>query len=257
MPRKPRLKSRSGIYHVIYRGANRQEIFHDEDDNMQFLATILRYKQSSNLKVFAWCMMNNHVHLLLKEGNEDLSLTLKRISVSFAYYYNAKYRTSGHLFQDRFRSENVESREYFFTVIRYIHQNPVKAGIVQRVDEWNWSSCQGYDGKNIYPVGLLDYDFALELVSNDILTARERFKEFNQRKNSDICLEDEHKVRMTDEDARLAIRGVLGAIEIPQVKSMTKVERDSLLRKVKELDGLSQRQAARILGVSASLINRT
>ena len=104
---------------------------------------------------------------------------------------------------------------------------------------------------------MLDYDFVLGLVSNDIIKARERFKEFNQRKNSDVCLEEEHNVRMTDEEASLAIRDILGIVEIPQVKSLPKVERDNLLRKVKKLHGISQRQAARILGVSASLINRS
>lgn len=240
----------------MYRGANRQEIFHDDEDNMKFLETILRYKQTSEMKVFAWCLMNNHVHLLLKEGNEELSLTLKRITVSFVHYYNSKYRTTGHLFQDRYRSENVDSRRYLFTVIRYIHQNPVKARITQQADEWNWSSCHDYYGENSCPEGLLDYDFVLGLVSNDVKQARESFKEFNERKNSDVCLEQEYKVRMTDEEARWAIRDILGIIEIAQVKSLPRMQRNNLLMKVKGLEGVSQRQAARILGVSASLINR-
>lgn len=93
-------------------------------------------KKKSKYEMYAWCLMNNHVHLLLKEGIEPISTTMKRIGVSFVWYYNGKYNTNGHLFQDRFKSEKVESDQYLLTVIRYIHQNPVKAGIVKSVDEW-------------------------------------------------------------------------------------------------------------------------
>lgn len=135
--------------------------------------------------------MSNHIHLLLKEGNEELSITMKRIGVSFVHYYNWKYRTTGHLFQDRFKSENVETNRYLLTVVRYIHQNPVKAGIVNRIDEWNWSSCDGYYGEGAsYLRGLLDRDLVLGMFSNDTKIAIEKFKEFNERKNNDACLED-------------------------------------------------------------------
>ena len=127
MPRGPRVKSISGIYHVMLRGANRQEIFHDDIDCMRFLEIIEKYKKVSGMKVYAWCLMNNHVHLLLKEGIEDLSITMKRIGVSYVTYYNLKYNTTGHLFQDRFRSENVESNVNLFRVIRYIHQKTSKS----------------------------------------------------------------------------------------------------------------------------------
>jgi len=90
MPRKARVKSASGIYHVMLRGANRQEIFHDDDDCIKFLDTLKKYKMKTEMEVYAWCLMSNHVHLLLKEGNEDISITMKRIGVSFVAYYNWK-----------------------------------------------------------------------------------------------------------------------------------------------------------------------
>ncbi|WP_308211980.1 transposase [Neobacillus cucumis] len=120
MPRVARVKSWSGIYHVMLRGANRQEIFHEEEDCLTFLRILERYKIKSELKIFAWCLMGNHVHLLVKEGNEPLSTTMKRIGVSFVSYYNWKYQTNGHLFQGRFRSENVEDVRYILTVVSYI-----------------------------------------------------------------------------------------------------------------------------------------
>ncbi len=108
MPRRARLKSASGIYHIMLRGANKQEIFHDDEDCRYFLTTIKRYKVISGMDIYGWCLMNNHVHLLLKEGQEEIATTMKRIGVTYVYHYNCKYKTVGHLFQDRFKSENVE-----------------------------------------------------------------------------------------------------------------------------------------------------
>lgn len=255
MPRKARVKSRSGIYHIMLRGVNRQEIFHDDADCKKFLKIIQKYKVKSELKIYAWCLMGNHVHLLLREGNESISNTMKRIGVSFVSYYNWKYRTTGHLFQGRFKSESVENVDYLLTVTRYIHQNPVKAGIVNRVDDWRWSSCLGYYGQNYFPALLLDEGLILGMLSENQTIAKEKFKVFNEERNSDECL-DEHifRRRKTDEEAKLEIKQLLGPIEIPQVKSLSRLERNKILRKIKKIDGLSQRQAARILGLSANLI---
>jgi putative transposase len=256
MPRVAREKSRSGIYHVMLRGANRQEIFHDDEDCLKFLNIIEKYKVKSDLKLYAWCLMGNHVHLLVKEGNELLSTTMKRIGVSFVSYYNWKYQTNGHLFQDRFRTENVEDARYLLTVVNYIHQNPVKAGIVSRVDEWQWSSCLRYYGKSQFPKMPVDCQYILDQFSDDPMIAKARFIEFNERTIDQQCMDEPeiYKRRLTDEEARLEIRDVLGGIEIAQVKSLPKLQRDEVFREVKKIKGLSQRQAARILGVSASLM---
>ncbi|PLS03349.1 REP-associated tyrosine transposase [Neobacillus cucumis] len=258
MSRIARVKSRTGIYHVMWRGANRQEIFHEEQDRIKFLSILEKYKVKADLRIYAWCLMGNHVHLLVKEGSEALSTTMKRIGVSFVSYYNWKYQTNGHLFQDRFRSEKVEDIQYLLTVVRYIHQNPVKAGMVNRVDEWHWSSCRGYYGRPTYSKELHDCDYILGLFSGNQTIANARFIEFNESDNNDECLEEPafYKRRLTDEEARLEIREHLGAIEIVHVKSLPKQQRMEIFREVKKIRGLSHRQAARILGVSASLVSK-
>lgn len=255
MPRRAREKSKSSIYHIMWRGANRQEIFHDDGDRKKYMQVLEKYKLKSQMNIFAWCLMGNHVHILLKEGQEELSTTMKRIGVSYAMYYNWKYRTTGHLFQDRFRSENVETDTYLRTVIRYIHQNPVKAGIVSKVDQWNWSSCRGYYNQAPEQSRLLDKDLVLRMFSFDRKEALERFKEFNEKQNNDSCLDDyEVTKRLSDDEARMEINRILKGIEIPHVKSLTKQERDDILKKIKGIEGISQRQLARILGISANLI---
>ncbi|MGM0900614.1 MAG: REP-associated tyrosine transposase [Bacillota bacterium] len=254
--RKARKKSASGIYHVMYRGVNRQEIFHDHGDNRKFLETLQKYKNKLGLQVYAWCLMDNHVHLLLREGEEELGATMKRIGVSYALYYNWKYQTSGHLFQNRFHSENVENDEYFLTVIRYIHQNPVKAGMVMKVNEWSWSSCAGYYGLSYFPEGLLEPNEAFRMFSEDLTMAKEKFREFNEESNQDQCLDDSpsKRRRLPDEEAKLKVKEILGSTEIAQVKTLPKLERERVLREIKSIDGLSQRQAGRILGIPPSLM---
>lgn len=253
MPRRPREKSQSGVYHIMWRGVNRQEIFHDDGDRKKYMYILEKYKTQSQMKMYAWCLMNNHVHLLIKEGHEDISSTMKRIGVSYAMYYNWKYQTTGHLFQGRFRSEKVETLPYLQTVIRYIHQNPVKAGMASSPENWKWSSYTEYYKKT---PKLLDGNKILAFFSPDIQIAREKFRSYNEEPNDDKCLdEDVGQKRLTDDEARKKLRKILPAgLEITHVKSLPRKERNQILKKIKTLKGISQRQAARILGISPNLI---
>ena len=144
MPRVARKKSSTGIYHVIWRGINRQQIFKDKEDYQRFLETIRFFQGISGYLLYAYCLMSNHVHLLLGEGKESLGISFRRIGASFVYWYNWKYNRWGHLFQDRYRSEAVETDAYFLTLIRYIHQNPIKAGVTKEIQAYPWSSYREY-----------------------------------------------------------------------------------------------------------------
>jgi len=138
MPRSARKKSKSGIYHIILRGVNRQTIFEDEEDTEKFLETLAEYKKENGYKTYAYCLMGNHIHLLIKEEKEDLGIAMRRIGASFVYWYNWKYDRTGHLFQDRYKSEVVEDEKYLLTVLRYIHQNPIKADLVKDIKEYSF-----------------------------------------------------------------------------------------------------------------------
>jgi REP element-mobilizing transposase RayT len=135
MARYARRKSESGIFHIMLRGINKQSIFEDNEDRERFLNTIERYRKVSEYKIYGYCLMGNHVHLLLKEAGESISDAIKRICSSYVHWYNWKYDRCGHLFQDRYKSEPVEDEIYLLTVLRYIHQNPVKAGLTKTVQE--------------------------------------------------------------------------------------------------------------------------
>ena len=121
MPRTPREKSPSGIYHIMMRGINRQSIFSDDEDNEKFLTTLSDCKELCGFELYGYCLMGNHVHLLLKEADEDIGQIVKRISSRYVIWFNRKYMRSGHLFQERFKSEAINNDKYFVTILRYIH----------------------------------------------------------------------------------------------------------------------------------------
>jgi len=114
MPRTRRIKSETGIYHVVLIGNNKQTIFEDEEDNKMFLITLKQFRKKSGYSILGYCLMGNHVHLLMKTGEESIGQCFRRIGASYVYWYNLKYFRVGHLFQDRFKSEVVETEEYFY-----------------------------------------------------------------------------------------------------------------------------------------------
>ena len=133
----------------------------------------------------------------------------------------------------------------------------MKAKIVQHVEEWKWSSCLTYYGKRNFSFDLLDEQYILRFFSNDVMTARERFREYNEKNNEDVCFDDHYgRKRLTDDQARVYIKEVLGPIQIAHVKSLPMSQRNDLLREIKTIDGLTLRQASRILGVSRTLVHR-
>ena len=140
MPRAARKRSESGIYHIVMRGINRQVIFFEREDFLRFIETLQKYKNICEYQLFSYCLMDNHVHLLIKEGKEPLETIMRRICGSYVFWYNRKYDRIGYLFQDRFKSEAIKDDTYFLTVLRYIFQNPVKAGIVKNVIDYPWTN---------------------------------------------------------------------------------------------------------------------
>jgi len=239
MPRSARKKSNSGIYHIVLRGINRQSIFEDDEDREKFILTIRENKNKT--KVYGYCLMDNHVHLLLKD--ENLSITMRSICASYVFWYNKKYQRCGHLYQDRFMSEPVETDKYFLAVLRYIHQNPLKAGLIRKIDDYRWSSYREYVGKQ----EVVDTGYVFELMN------QEEFIKFNKSTNSDICLEM-RSAPLSDEDARKIIFEITGIGNISDLQMLDKDERNNCLRQIKETEGLSIRQIARVTGLSRKIV---
>ena len=230
----------------MLRGINKQVIFEDEEDNFKFLETLKKYKAISGYKLFAYCLMSNHVHLLLKVEKEDIDLIIKRIASSYVYWYNWKYKRNGHLFQDRFKSEAVEDDSYFLTVVRYIHQNPLKAGVCKSIDGYKFSSYNEYVKK----ADLVDTDFCLGIID------KEQFVEFNNEYNEDVCLEiEKENFRLTDDEAREIIFKISKCRTINQFQNLKIDKRDKYLKLLRN-NGLSIRQISRLTGIGFNIVRK-
>jgi putative transposase len=195
--------------------------------------------------------MDNHVHLLIKENEETIAKAIKRISSSYVYWYNSKYERVGHLFQERYRSEKVESRVYFKTVLRYIHQNPLKAGLESSVWMCRWTSIHEYVEK----VDMVDIDWGFQLFSEDRKQAFPLFIQYMQQQNQDQCLDYVVKVRLSDNEVREYLNE-MGIASSSLLQKLDKVERDRVLVMLKGLEGVNLRQLSRVTGISKSVIQR-
>lgn len=149
MARKPRIEYPGALYHVMTRGNRRELIFRDARDRERFLEKLLEYKERYGFDLYAYVLMGNHVHLLIETGNESLSRIMQGLLQSYTQWYNRKYRTVGHLFQGRYRAILCDKNNYLLSLIRYIHLNPIRAGIVKNPSEYKWSSHREYLGLEI------------------------------------------------------------------------------------------------------------
>lgn len=140
MPRHARRLSESGIYHVMLRGVNRDALFLEDEDHERFLHCLGLVRDASACRVLAYCLMTNHVHLILRTAEEPIGTVVKRLGVRYAGWFNRKYGRVGHLFQDRFISLPVEDDAYLVTLLRYVWHNPVAAGLSERPEHYRWSS---------------------------------------------------------------------------------------------------------------------
>ena len=247
MPRQARKKSETGIYHVILRGINHRQIFYDSDDYTKFLQLLNDYKDECRYLLYAYCLMGNHVHLLLREGKEPLENIFRRLGSKYVYWYNSKYEREGALFQDRFKSEPVEDDAYLLTVLRYIHQNPIKAGLCKKPEEYLYSSYARYCETG----SMIDRDFILELLPYP------QFAEFHQEMVDQACLDvpERQPRRYTDEQAFVLICKIAKCSNPEELQQFNRMELERCLRKILKQD-MPMRQLSRLTGLSVGFIRK-
>ncbi len=252
MPRSARERSRTGIYHVMLRGINRQTIFEDKEDAEKFLYTLEDAKKTSGFELYAYCLMTNHIHLLVKENQEDFGQSMKRIGAKYVYWYNVKYERTGHLFQDRFKSEVVENEEYLLSALRYIHQNPVTAGMVKDPAQYPWSSYSSYINTN----RLIDAEFVLNHFQMDTEMAKDAFVKFHKEYYNHTFLDmEDDKKRLSDDEARRIILFMCNVESTRELQGFDKRMRDNHLVELRNR-GISDRQISRLTGISRAVIRK-
>ena len=130
MPRKSRIDAPGALHHVIARGIERGQIFRNDGDRSHFLIRLGDILTETNTACYAWALIPNHFHLLLRTGNVTISTTMRRLLTGYANWFNRRHRRYGHLFQNRYKSILCQEDAYLLELVRYIHLNPLRAGIV-------------------------------------------------------------------------------------------------------------------------------
>lgn len=245
MPRAARKKSASDIYHVVIRGNNRQKIFYDDEDYDKFLSILSGKREDQSFALYAWCLMPNHVHLLIKEKQETLESIFRGVLTDFVRWYNKKYGRVGHLFQGRFRSQPVEDETYFLRTVRYLHRNPLEAKLCEKMEDYPYSSFSYYFRSGKYQ----DEDLMFHMIRKD------EFERYHKKTDEDdgFIIDIDKPDKLTDEELEhLALRsGVAG--NIAEVRSLPRDRRTQVIQMMLRW-GASYRQINRLTGISLTVI---
>ena len=149
MPRKPRQHSSLDIYHVVIKGINGQLLFEEHKDYLKYLEILKLHKFNCDFDLFAYCLMSNHVHLLIHTNDIPLEAIFRKINTAYANWFNMKYSRSGRLQDGRYYSEPINNLDYLLCALRYIHKNPLKAGLEKNVgSQYPWNSFHAYTKQN-------------------------------------------------------------------------------------------------------------
>ena len=250
MTRPIREFSNSNLYHIIIKGNNDSLIFYDDMDRNVFLDRINLTKEEFKYKVYAYCLMSNHIHMVIDVSKENLSKAIQSLTIRYVSYFNKKYDQKGTFVQGRFKSKNIENQRYFLEVCRYVHRNPEKAGI-EKTSQYNWSSYREYVGKE----KVIEKRTLMYYLNNNI---EEFIKYTNKIENIEEIMnyaDFELSTQLNDDEVVEIILKKLNLNSINEVTNFFRQKEN--LQKIKELKNIkkiSQRQLSRTIGVNKKII---
>ncbi|MBO5153827.1 MAG: transposase [Eubacterium sp.] len=250
MPRHSRKKSSTQTYHVVIKGADRQLLFEEQQDFEKYLEIIEYYKEQCQFDLYAYCLMSNHVHLLIHHTSDfSLETIFRRINTSYAGWFNMKYNRTGFVQDGRYFSEPVESERDLLTVVKYIHFNPTKAGMEEAPGaSYPWSSF--YDYRDQFN-GLTDISLVL-----DIVGGTEHFQVLHTIGSDDKCMDiDQFRKRLPDDVAKDIIYQISKCSSSTEFQKLSLEARNQYIALIHE-KGVSIRQLNRLSGIPRGVIER-
>lgn len=226
MPTRRRQKSGTDIYHVITKGINKERNF-NQDREKRYLKKIIRkvQKKYKSVEIYAYCIMSNHLHLILKAEFPILSLFMAAVLAEYANYYNYKHYRNGHVFQNRFISECIETERYFWNCLRYVHLNPVKAYIVEEAEKYKYSSMMEY--RNSVPDLL--HEKAIEFYRKEFGSYSE-FEEFHKQRQRELFIDIPDEITSQQNEIALLIAEEL--FKTKNLSHLTQVFEEREIRQV-------------------------
>jgi REP-associated tyrosine transposase len=237
MARPLRLEFPGAFYHILVRGNQRQDIFVDDQDRVEYLDRLKRYKRERGFVLYAYVLMTNHIHLLIETGKTPISKIMQLINLTYTQYFNKKYGKVGHLFQGRYKSFLCDRDEYLLSLVRYVHLNPVRAKLVKRPEEYRWSSHKDYltEAK-----GLVDARRVLKIFSEKSSQARRKYSDFvadaiGKGRNEDFYRALGQQILGSDEFLE-QVETEIGRMDRP----IRKPSLHQILKAVKEVTGIAE-----------------
>ena len=206
MSRPQRLEFSGAVYHVIARGNEQREVFRDNSDREIYLRRLAHYRDRFRFRLYAYCLMTNHLHLAVETGPVPLSRIVLALHGSYAQEFNHRHQRVGHLFQGRYKALLVQKTSYLLALVRYIHENPVKAGIVPEPRLYRWSSDRFYRGER--PPDWLDTHGLFELLGADPGREARRYREWEQPESYEDLKAVARVVKGDERFARIAFERV-------------------------------------------------
>ena len=250
MTRQIREFSNSNVYHIIIKGNNDSVIFYDDMDRNVFLDRIKLTKDEFKYKVYAYCLMSNHVHMVIEVTNENLSKAIQSLTIRYVSYFNRKYDRKGPFVQNRFKSKNIENQRYFLEVCRYVHRNPEKAGI-EKTSQYKWSSYREYIGKE----KIIEKKTLMYYLNNNI---EDFIKYTNKVENIEEIMnygDFELSTKLNDDELIDIVLKRLNFDSMDEVINFfNRKENIEKVKELKDIKRISQRQLSRIIGVNNKLI---
>lgn len=240
MSRPLRIEYPCAFYHITSRGNERKDIFKNEQDFVKFLTYIESAVQRYKAAIHVYCLMSNHYHLLLETPLSNLSQIMRHINGAYTTYFNRKRQRAGHLFQGRYKAILIDADEYAEELSRYIHLNPVRAGIAGRPEEYHWSSYQYYIGKKQIPKWLT-VDYILSYFGREAIAAQKKYSEFVNAlvdKEYDSPLKETVAstilggIEFVDEIKDKYLRGKKIDRNLPALREITKTSIKEIIREV-------------------------
>ncbi len=251
MPRRAREMSPWNMYHVVIKGTDSQRIFESDEDCLKYLEILAYYKKECKFKLLTFCLMGNHVHLVVWILGESLSTVFRKINTCYATWYNMKYQRSGPVQDGRFFSRPIVSERQLIEEICYVHYNPIKAGLEKRFEDgYRWSGYRafekGYDD-------LVDVKDTLKLFGG-AKAFRKAHKQYDDAKVKGLDIEQRRK-RIPDDVAQQIVVKVSGCKNVTEFQKLPLLDRDIYIQKIRKM-GLSIGQINRVTGVSKGKIMR-
>jgi putative transposase len=179
MPRQARLDATGALHHIMVRGINKTPILVDDRDRESFLERLHLNLDDSGCSIYAWTLMDNHIHLLVKSDGQGISYLMRKQLTWYAMYFNHKYQRTGHLFENRYKSIICEEDRYLLALIRYIHLNPIRAGMIKSLEDLNQYPWSGHSAiMGIHNREWMDTRYVLSQFGGKIKKAREAYRKF-------------------------------------------------------------------------------